>query len=212
MKIIPEGGGTVKSYRKELWFATTTRRASSILPPMLNNASGIGGIAEEFVLSNAMHITASVFINDDESGLHQDYEEWLEKIAPTSLFRQYHHNRTGEDNETPLEAADHGKGSHCRHHRRQTWFWTMGTDFLWWNSTEKKKKGAGEDHRGVAISIAFAFTCAMFLISDHMMICALSCHLTPCNAIRRGVATVLYILRGTVWKFVLWTSYFFHLL
>jgi secondary thiamine-phosphate synthase enzyme len=88
----------VKSYRKELWFATPARRAFINITRHVEQCLRDSGITEGLVLVNAMHITASVFINDDESGLHQDYEEWLEKIAPHEPVSQYRHNRTGEDN------------------------------------------------------------------------------------------------------------------
>ena len=88
----------MKSYRKELWFATPTRRAFINITPHVEQCLRDSGITEGLILVNAMHITASVFINDDESGLHQDYEEWLEKLAPHEPVSQYRHNRTGEDN------------------------------------------------------------------------------------------------------------------
>jgi len=88
----------MKSYRKELWFNTTTRRAFINITPQVNQALRESGIQEGLLLVNAMHITASVFINDDERGLHQDYEKWLEKLAPHAPIRQYRHNDTGEDN------------------------------------------------------------------------------------------------------------------
>lgn len=88
----------MKSYRKELWFQAPTRRALFNITPEVNQALHDSGIQEGLCLVNAMHITASVFINDDESGLHQDYEEWLEELAPHAPIEQYRHNRTGEDN------------------------------------------------------------------------------------------------------------------
>lgn len=88
----------MKSYRKELWFAIPTRRAFVNITPEVQGAVRESGIKEGLALVNAMHITASVFINDDESGLHQDYEKWLEKIAPHEPINNYLHNRTGEDN------------------------------------------------------------------------------------------------------------------
>ncbi len=91
-------GGTMKSYRKELWFDIPTRRALINITPKVDECLRESTIKEGLVLVNAMHITASVFINDDESGLHQDYEEWLEKLAPHAPVSQYRHNRTGEDN------------------------------------------------------------------------------------------------------------------
>ncbi len=88
----------MKSYRKELWFKTPTRRAFINITRDVEKAVEESGVKEGLVLVNAMHITASVFINDDESGLHQDFERWLEGLAPEKPYSQYQHNRTGEDN------------------------------------------------------------------------------------------------------------------
>jgi len=88
----------MKSYRKELWFEAGTRRALINITPEVNACLAESGIREGLALVNAMHITASVFINDDEPGLHQDYDRWLEKLAPHEPVSQYLHNRTGEDN------------------------------------------------------------------------------------------------------------------
>ncbi len=88
----------MKCYRKELWFNIPTRRAFVNVTPQVEQCLRDSGITEGLALINAMHITSSVFINDDESGLHQDYEEWLEKLAPHEPVSQYRHNRTGEDN------------------------------------------------------------------------------------------------------------------
>lgn len=87
----------MKSYRKELWFNTANRREFINITPQVEQCLKESGIKEGFVLCNAMHITASVFINDDESGLHQDFEAWLEKLAPEKPYSQYRHNN-GEDN------------------------------------------------------------------------------------------------------------------
>ncbi|MCK4766174.1 MAG: secondary thiamine-phosphate synthase enzyme YjbQ [Candidatus Aminicenantes bacterium] len=87
----------MKSYRKELWFQTSKRRELINITPDVEKCLHESGIKEGFVLCNAMHITASVFINDDESGLHKDYEKWLEKLAPEKPHSQYNHN-TFEDN------------------------------------------------------------------------------------------------------------------
>ena len=76
----------MKSYRKELWFNVPTRRAFINITPDVQKCIDESGVSEGLVLVNAMHITASVFINDDESGLHHDYDVWLEKLAPTSRF------------------------------------------------------------------------------------------------------------------------------
>jgi len=88
----------VKSYRKELWFEIPARRALLNITPDLSKCLVESRVREGLALVNAMHITASVFINDDESGLHQDYDRWLEKLAPHEPTSQYLHNRTGEDN------------------------------------------------------------------------------------------------------------------
>jgi secondary thiamine-phosphate synthase enzyme len=87
----------VKSFRKELTFRTPTRRALLNITPQVEAALAESGIREGLCLVNAMHITASVFINDDESGLHEDFEKWLEKLAPEKPHSQYRHNGA-EDN------------------------------------------------------------------------------------------------------------------
>jgi len=88
----------MKSYRKELWFQVPTRRALLNITPQVVQCLLESGIQEGLILVNAMHITASVFINDDESGLHADYDSWLEKLAPHEPLSAYRHNETGEDN------------------------------------------------------------------------------------------------------------------
>ncbi|MDD3827863.1 MAG: secondary thiamine-phosphate synthase enzyme YjbQ, partial [Anaerolineae bacterium] len=88
----------MKSYRKELWFNVPNRRGFINITPQVQEALRESGVQEGLCLVNAMHITASVFINDDESGLHADYEKWLEGLAPHAPTSQYLHNRTGEDN------------------------------------------------------------------------------------------------------------------
>jgi len=82
----------MKSYRKELWFETPTRRAFINITGQVENCLYESGIHEGMALVNAMHISASVFINDDEAGLHQDFEVWLEKLAPEKPYSQYKHN------------------------------------------------------------------------------------------------------------------------
>lgn len=97
----------MKSYRKELWFEIPERMGFLNITANVEQALAASGIAEGLCLVNAMHITASVFINDDEPGLHRDYKKWLEELAPFDASpERYHHNRTGEDN------AD-------AHHKRQ---------------------------------------------------------------------------------------------
>lgn len=87
----------MKTYRKELWFEVPTRRAFINITRKVEECLMDSGIKEGLVLVNAMHITASVFINDDESGLHSDLDKWLEKLAPHEPVSQYKHNN-GEDN------------------------------------------------------------------------------------------------------------------
>jgi len=88
----------MKSFREEMWFEVPSRRGFINITPKVSEAIRKSGVKEGFVLVNAMHITASVFINDDEGGLHNDYEKWLEHLAPHEPIRQYRHNDTGEDN------------------------------------------------------------------------------------------------------------------
>jgi secondary thiamine-phosphate synthase enzyme len=88
----------IKSFRKELWFNIPSRRGFVKITAEVQLALRESGIQEGLCLVNAMHITASVFINDDESGLHHDYEAWLEGLAPHEPLDAYWHNRTGEDN------------------------------------------------------------------------------------------------------------------
>ncbi|HEY9161654.1 MAG TPA: secondary thiamine-phosphate synthase enzyme YjbQ [Desulfomonilia bacterium] len=88
----------MKSFRKELWFNISKRVEFINITPDVEDALRESGITEGLCLVNAMHITASVFINDDESGLHSDYRNWLERLAPHEPVSFYQHNRTGEDN------------------------------------------------------------------------------------------------------------------
>ena len=88
----------MRSYRKELWFNVPARRGFINITSEVEACLAESGIDEGLVLVNAMHITASVFINDDESGLHKDYDDWLEGLAPHEPVDHYRHNRTGEDN------------------------------------------------------------------------------------------------------------------
>jgi len=88
----------MKSHREELWFSTKRRREYINITPEVEAVLERSGIQEGLCLVNAMHITASVYINDDEQGLLTDYDEWLEKLAPHEPTMHYRHNRTGEDN------------------------------------------------------------------------------------------------------------------
>jgi secondary thiamine-phosphate synthase enzyme len=98
-----EGNFIMKSYREELWFNTTSRRQYINITDQVEQAVRDSGVSEGLCLVNAMHITASVYINDAESGLIQDYDDWLEGLAPFNASGEpaeggYRHNRTGEDN------------------------------------------------------------------------------------------------------------------
>ena len=88
----------MKSYHKELWLQIPARMDFVNITGQVERALQESGIQEGLCLVNAMHITASVFINDDEPGLHQDYKRWLEELAPHEPLSRYQHNRTGEDN------------------------------------------------------------------------------------------------------------------
>jgi len=88
----------MKLHRQELWFHVPARRGFVNITPQIAEAVHASGVREGLCLVNAMHITASVFVNDDEPGLHRDYERWLEQLAPHEPTSHYEHNRTGEDN------------------------------------------------------------------------------------------------------------------
>ena len=99
----------MKSYRKELWFDTSSRRQYINITLEVQQCLAESGIKEGFVLCNAMHITASVFINDDESGLHHDFEVWLEKLAPEKPYSQYHHNGFEDNADAHLKRSVMGR-------------------------------------------------------------------------------------------------------
>jgi secondary thiamine-phosphate synthase enzyme len=99
----------MKSYRKELWFNTSSRRQYINITPDIEECLNESGIKEGFVLCNAMHITASVFINDDESGLHNDFEVWLEKLAPEKPYSQYQHNGFEDNADAHLKRSVMGR-------------------------------------------------------------------------------------------------------
>lgn len=101
----------MKSYRKEMWIEIPSRRGLRNITPEVNQCLHESGIQEGLCLVNAMNITSSVFINDDERGLHQDYEEWLEWLAPHHPVSKYQHNLTGEDNaDAHLKRTIMGRG------------------------------------------------------------------------------------------------------
>ena len=99
----------MKSYRKELWFNTRGRREFINITPEVQQCLRESGVKEGFVLCNAMHITASVFINDDESGLHHDFEVWLEKLAPEKPYSQYRHNGFEDNADAHLKRSVMGR-------------------------------------------------------------------------------------------------------
>ena len=99
----------MKSYRKELWFHLPGRRGIVNITPQVEEALRESGIREGLVLVNAMNITASVFINDDESGLHHDYEIWLEKLAPEKPYTQYRHNGYEDNADAHLKRTIMGR-------------------------------------------------------------------------------------------------------
>ena len=99
----------MKSYRKELWFETNERRKLINITHEVEQCLAESGITEGLLLCNAMHITASVFINDDESGLHHDYEVWLEKLAPEKPHNQYRHNGYEDNADAHLKRTVMGR-------------------------------------------------------------------------------------------------------
>jgi secondary thiamine-phosphate synthase enzyme len=99
----------MKSYRKELTFRTKTRRAYVNITPHVDAALLESGVREGLCLVNAMHITASVFINDNESGLHRDFERWLEKLAPEKPHEQYDHNGHEDNADAHLKRSVMGR-------------------------------------------------------------------------------------------------------
>ena len=127
----------MKSYRKELWFNVPNRRGFINITPQVQEAVRESGVREGLVLVNAMHITASVFINDDESGLHHDYEVWLEKLAPHEPVSQYHHNRT---------AAGDGPRGRRGDHRGAAGLRPLGADLLRRVRRAPPQACAGQDH------------------------------------------------------------------
>ncbi len=99
----------MRSYRKELWFNSRSRREYLNITPQVEQCLEESGIKEGFVLCNAMHITASVFINDDESGLHHDFEVWLEGLAPEKPYSQYRHNGFEDNADAHLKRSVMGR-------------------------------------------------------------------------------------------------------
>ena len=134
----------MKALTEHLWFEVPQRRGFVNITSTVEDLVRKSGVQEGLCLVNAMHITASVFINDNESGLHHDYEVWLEKLAPHAPTSQYQHNRTGEDNaDAHLKRQVMGRevvvasrqvlqrdGAGGRHYQGQIGFWPLGTNLL----------------------------------------------------------------------------------
>ncbi|HMP90387.1 MAG TPA: secondary thiamine-phosphate synthase enzyme YjbQ [Kiritimatiellia bacterium] len=99
----------MKSYRKELWFNVPSRRAFINITPQVEACLAESGIREGLALVNAMHISASCFINDDERGLHADFERWLEKLAPEKPYEQYDHNGAEDNADAHLKRTIMGR-------------------------------------------------------------------------------------------------------
>ncbi len=99
----------MKSYRKELWFETKQRRELINITPRVAACLAESGVAEGLVLVNALHITASVFVNDDEPGLHRDFEEWLEGLAPEKPYSRYRHNGYEDNADAHLKRTIMGR-------------------------------------------------------------------------------------------------------
>ena len=99
----------MKSYRKELWFKASRRRQIILITPEVEECLKESGVKEGLCLVNAMHITASVFINDNEGGLHSDYERWLEKLAPEKPYSQYAHNGFEDNADAHLKRTIMGR-------------------------------------------------------------------------------------------------------
>src|SRR3954470_6630298 len=142
----------MKSLTEHLWFEVSGRRGFINITPTIEELVGRSGVADGLCLVNAMHITASVFINDDESGLHHDYEVWLEKLAPHAPTSTYRHNRTGEDNaDAHLKRQIMGRRGRRGDHPRQARSWSLGANFLRRIRRPQKKTRAGKDHRRVTL-------------------------------------------------------------
>ncbi len=121
----------MKSYRKELWFEVPARRAFLNITGLVESALAECGIVEGLCLVNAMHISASVFINDNEAGLHADFETWLEKLAPEKPYDQYAHN-VGEDNaDAHLKRTIMGREVVVAVTAGKLDFGSMGANLLW---------------------------------------------------------------------------------
>src|SRR5690348_6496133 len=121
----------MKSLTEQLWFEVPNRRGFVNITDTVQELVRKSGVQEGLCLVNAMHITASVYINDAEDDLLHDYDVWLEKLAPHAPTSQYQHNRTGEDNaDAHMKRQHHGPRSRCGGYEGKIGSWTLGTDFL----------------------------------------------------------------------------------
>ena len=140
----------MKSLTEYLWFEVPGRRGFVNITPKIEELVSQSGVREGLCLVNAMHITASVFINDDESGLHHDYEVWLEKLAPHAPTSAYHHNRTGEDNaDAHLKRQIMGREVVVAITKGKLDFGPWEQIFYGEFDGRRKQTGAGQDHRRV---------------------------------------------------------------
>ena len=141
----------MKSHTEYLTFNIPARMDFLNITPQIEEIVRKSGVQEGLVLVNAMHITASVFINDDEPGLHEDYKKWLEGLAPfdaSPATVQAQPHRRGQ-RRRPHEAADHGPRSRRGDHQRQARFRAVGADLLRRVRRQAGQAGAGEGHRGM---------------------------------------------------------------
>ena len=120
----------MKSYRKELHFNLPTRRGLINITGEVQHCVTESGVREGLVLVNPMHITASVFINDDEGGLHQDFEVWLEKLAPEKPYSQYRHNGYEGQRRRAPQAYDYGPRNNGCHYKRKAGLRHLGANIL----------------------------------------------------------------------------------
>ena len=156
----------MRSHRKELWFETEARLAFVNITDHVDAALSESGVREGLCLVNAMHITASVFINDDERGLHEDYERWLEQLAPHEPTSRYLHNRTGEDNgdahmkrqvmgREVVVAVTEGRSTSVPGSRSSTASSTAGAASGCWSRSSGSETGAQCCGATAALGIAF---------------------------------------------------------
>ncbi len=140
----------MKSFRKELWFNVKTRREFINITSQVEECLKESGIKEGLCLVNAMHITASVFINDDEEGLHSDFEKFLERLAPHAPVEQYRHNDTGEDNaDAHIKRQLFGREVVAAVTKGKLDFGPWEQIFYGEFDGGRKKAGAGKDYRGI---------------------------------------------------------------